>query len=52
MRSVKRVIRIVAAVSIIVLAAGIVFAYVLYKVGEEMHMHRCGAAGRADRGFM
>ena len=35
-----RKIIIVAAVVVIALGAG--FTYTLYKVGEGMHLHRCG----------
>lgn len=41
---------IVAAVIIIALAAG--FTCILYKVGESMHMHRCGWRQPEDRNFM
>lgn len=41
---------IVAAVVIIALVA--VFAFILYKVGESMHMYRCGWRQPQDRGFM
>lgn len=45
-----RKIIIVAAVVVIALAAGL--TYTLYKVGEEMHMHRCGWRQTDDRSFM
>jgi hypothetical protein len=45
-----RKIIIVEAVVVIALAAG--FTYTLYKVGEEMHMHRCGWRQPDDRSFM
>ena len=41
---------IVAAVVVIALGAG--FTYTLYKVGEGMHLHRCGWRQPDDRGFM
>lgn len=34
------------AAVVITLAAGAWFAYVLYKVGESMHMYRCGWSNR------
>lgn len=42
----KRVIGIMAAVGIIALVAVAGFAYVLYKSGEEIHIHRCGCHER------
>ena len=45
-----RKIIIVAAVVVIALGAG--FTYTLYKVGEGMHLHRCGWRQPDDRGFM
>lgn len=45
-----REIIIVAAVVVIALGAG--FTYTLYKVGEGMHLHRCGWRQPDDRGFM
>lgn len=45
-----RKIIIVAAVIVIALGAG--FTYTLYKVGEGMHLHRCGWRQPDDRGFM
>ena len=42
-----RKIIIVAAVVVIALGAG--FTYTLYKVGEGMHLHRCG--WRPDNGL-
>lgn len=41
-----RKIIIVAAVVVIALGAG--FAYTLYKVGEGMHLHRCGWRGERN----
>ena len=43
-----RKIIIVAAVVVIALGAG--FAYTLYKVGEGMHLHRCGWRQPDDSG--
>ena len=45
-----RKIIIVAAAVVITLGAG--FTYTLYKVGEGMHLHRCGWRQPDDRGFM
>lgn len=42
--------RIMSAVVVIALGAG--FTYTLYKVGEGMHLHRCGWRQPDDRGFM
>lgn len=47
MRTVKTIAR---AVAIVTLAAIAGFAFVLYKVGEDMHMYRCGC-GQQDRGY-
>ena len=44
-----RKIIIVAAVVVIALGAG--FTYTLYKVGEGMHLHRCGWRQPDDRGL-
>lgn len=41
---------IAGAVVIVTLAAVAGFAFVLYKVGEDMHMYRCGC-GKQDRGY-
>lgn len=41
---------IAGAVVIVTLAAVAGFAFVLYKVGEDMHMYRCGC-GQQDRGY-
>lgn len=41
---------IAGAVIIGTLAAVAGFAFVLYKVGEDMNMYRCGC-GQQDRGF-
>lgn len=48
-RDLRKII-IVAAVVVIALGAG--FTYTLYKVGEGMHLHRCGWRQPDDRGFM
>ena len=47
MRTVKTI---AGAVVIVTLAAVAGFAFVLYKVGEDMHMYRCGC-GQQDRGY-
>lgn len=43
-----RKIIIVAAVVVMALGAG--FTYTLYKVGEGMHLHRCGCVSSARQG--
>lgn len=47
MRTVKTM---AGAVIIAILAAVAGFEFVLYKVGEDMHMFRCGC-GQQDRGY-
>lgn len=42
---------IIVAAVVIIIALVAVFAFILYKVGESMHMYRCGRKPQ-DRGFM
>lgn len=42
---------IIVAAVVVIIALVAVFAFILYKVGESMHMYRCGWQPQ-DRGFM